>query len=130
MVLAFNAYDSLTVKAAVSKIAAKSSEVGGTVKFAVDAEFDITTDMPVIRSGYSATAEVLLERAENVLSLPEKCLIFRRDSSFVYVLDSLTHEPIQKHVVTGISDDEQVEIRNGISMNDKIITNYSNIVDD
>lgn len=130
MLLSFNAYDSLTMHATISKIAAKSDETNGSAKFSVDAEFDIAPDMPVIRSGYSASAEILLERAEQVLSLPEKTLFFRQDSSFVYVLDSLTHKPQQKLVLIGISDDEWIEIRSGISPNEHVITNYSDPAND
>lgn len=130
IILSFNAYDSLTVHATISKIAAKSDETNGSAKFSVDAEFDIASYMPAIRSGYSASAEILLERAEHVLSLPEKALFFRQDSSFVYVLDSLTHRPRQKLVTTGISDDEWIEIRSGISPEEHVITNYSDPADD
>lgn len=125
MRLTFNAYDSLTVDAAVTKIAAKGMETTGIVKFAVDAEFDITPKMPVIRSGYSATAEVLLQQAENVLTLPEKCLTFRQDSICVYVLDSLTNKPVQQLIKTGISDGSLIEIVEGLTLNEKVITNYS-----
>ena len=125
MRLTFNAYDSLTVDAAVTKIAAKGTETTGIVKFAVDAEFDITPKMPVIRSGYSATAEALLQQAENVLTLPEKCLTFRQDSICVYVLDSLTNKPVQRLVKTGISDGSLIEIVEGLTLNEKVITNYS-----
>lgn len=130
VLLSFNAYDSLTVHAFISKIAAKSDVTNGSAKYTVDAEFAISADMPIIRSGYSASAEILLERAANVLSLPERALLFRRDSSFVYVLDSLTHKPRRKVVTTGISDDEWIEIRSGISPEEHVITNYSDSADD
>ena len=81
--------------------------------------------MPVIRSGYSATAEVLLQQAENVLTLPEKCLTFGQDSICVYVLDSLTNKPVQRLVKTGISDGSLIEIVEGLTLNEKVITNYS-----
>lgn len=130
MILTFNAYDSLMVDAIVTKIAAKGTETTGAVKFAVDAEFDITPNMPVIRSGYSATAEVLLEKAKDVLTLPEKCLMFRQDSIYVYVMDSVTNKPLKRNIQTGISDGSMIEIRNGLTMNEKVITNYSDSDDD
>lgn len=125
MKLAFNAYDSLTINASVTKIAAKGTETAGAVKFAVDAEFDILPNMPVIRSGYSATAEVLLQQAEDVLTLPEKCVTFRQDSTYVYILDSTTNKPVQRIIKTGISDGSEIEVVEGIMLNEKVITNYS-----
>lgn len=125
MKLAFNAYDSLTINASVTKIAAKGTETAGAVKFAVDAEFDILPNMPVIRSGYSATAEVLLQQSEDVLTLPEKCVTFRQDSTYVFILDSTTNKPVQRIIKTGISDGSEIEIVEGIMLNEKVITNYS-----
>lgn len=130
MKLTFNAYDSLTVIAIVTKIAAKCTEINGIVKFAVDAEFNIATDMPVIRSGYSATAEVLLEQATNVLTLPEKYLTFCQDSIYVYIMDSVTNKPFRRRIDAGISDGNLIEVRSGLALNDKVITNYFDPNDD
>lgn len=48
----------------------------------------------MIRSGYSANAEIVLERAQKALTLPESTIEFSGDSTFVYVMtDSV---PAQK----------------------------------
>lgn len=128
-VLAFNAYDSLRVDATITKVAAKGEETGTAVRFTVEAVFDMTSGMPVIRSGYSATAEILAARKDSVLSLKEKYLTFRNDSSYVYILDTVSGRPLLRTVSTGISDGEQIEITDGISLSDRIITNYDDTDD-
>lgn len=128
-VLTFNAYDSLRVDATITKVAAKGEETGTAVRFTVEAVFDMTSGMPVIRSGYSATAEILAARKDSVLSLKEKYLTFRNDSSYVYILDTVSGRPLLRTVSTGISDGEQIEITDGISLSDRIITNYDDTDD-
>lgn len=125
MLLSFNAYDSLRVKAKVTEIAAKGIESSGLVKFSVDAEFEIVDDIPFLRSGYSSTAEVLLDKVVNVISINEQSLFFEDNSTFVYLLDSVTNVPIKREVKIGLSDSKFVELLSGISLLDKVITNYS-----
>lgn len=127
--LTFNAYDSLRVDATITKVTAKGEETGTAVRFTVEAVFDMTSGMPVIRSGYSATAEILAARKDSVLSLKEKYLTFRNDSSYVYILDTVSGRPLLRTVSTGISDGKQIEITDGISLSDKIITNYDDTDD-
>jgi len=124
--LTFNAYDSLAVEATVLEISSKGMTYGNdAVKYSIEAEFDISPDMPAIRSGYSATAEVLLAKRKNVYSIEEKHIHFSNDSIFVYIMDSLRNKPVKKLIRIGISDDIYTEIVDGIGQSDKIITNYS-----
>lgn len=122
--LTFNAYDSLTVVAEIVKIASKGVDTNGVIKYTIDAQFDITDQMPVMRSGYSSTAEITLERKENVLSIEEKYIHFKNDSIYVNVLDTVTQKPIEKYLKIGLSDGSFTEIIEGIDLKDKIITNY------
>ena len=94
------------------------------MKYLLDAEFSITDDMPVLRSGYSATAEIVLNSRQNVYSIEEKHLVFRNDSTYLYVLENLQKEPVKRNVTTGLSDGIYTEILEGIVVEDKIVTNY------
>lgn len=122
--LTFNAYDSLKVVAEIVKISSKGVETNGVIKYTIEALFDITSDMPVIRSGYSSTAEICLERKENVLSIEEKYIHFKNDSIYVNVLDTVTQKPVEKYLKIGLSDGNFTEITEGVDLKDKIITNY------
>lgn len=124
--LTINAYDTLKIISYVTKIASKGIEYSGSVKFFIDAEFTTTKDMPLLRSGFSATAEVTLEQAKNVLSIDEKYIFFEDSITYLYILDSITHEPQRRNIILGISDSKYVEIIDGLNINEKVITNYSN----
>ena len=119
----FNAYEDLVTKAIITKISSKGNSENGIMKYLLDAEFEITKDMPVIRSGYSATAEIVLKRHDHVLSIEEKHLVYQKDSTFLYILDA-DNKKIKKQVDLGISDGVYTEILNGVSIDDKIITNH------
>ncbi|NJM16196.1 MAG: efflux RND transporter periplasmic adaptor subunit [Bacteroidales bacterium] len=75
-----------------------------------------------IRSGYSATANIILDRRDSVMVIEESLLRFRNDSSFV---DELTAEkPEQKfeekYVKLGLSDGINVEVLEGVGYQAKL----------
>jgi HlyD family secretion protein len=73
-----------------------------------------------LRSGYSAVAEVEVGRAENVLVLPERLLVFRGDQVLVRVPGAGgTSE--QRPVQIGLSDGLTVEIREGLKEGDLVV---------
>ena len=79
-------------------------------------------DSVQIRSGYSANAEIVLDRAQKTLAVPESTVEFNGDSTFVYVMtDSV---PVQKFerrpIQVGMSDGIKIAIKSGISAQDKI----------
>lgn len=125
--LTFSAYDDFTVKAAVIKISSKGNPENGIMKYMLEAEFVITGDMPVLRSGYSATAELLLNSRDDALSVEEKHVVYRNDSTYLYVLEELGKEPVKKNVALGISDGVYTEITEGVNPGDKIVTNHDKI---
>lgn len=122
--LSLLALDSLQIDATIMTISSKGEMQSGAVKFPIEATFTIEGDSRTIRSGYSATAELLLRRVESVVTLPEKSINFKGDTSFVYVTDSLKREVREREVRLGISDGDKVEILSGVSPKDYVITNY------
>ncbi|MDR2407709.1 MAG: efflux RND transporter periplasmic adaptor subunit [Bacteroidales bacterium] len=75
-----------------------------------------------IRSGYSANGEIIVEQKDSVLAIPESALELTRDSTFVYILK--TEKPQQvfekKSIEIGLSDGVYIEIKKGLSLNNKI----------
>jgi len=53
--------------------------------FEMKAAVKVPSDV-FIRAGYSANAEIVLSKAEKVLTVPESCIEFSGDTAFVYVL--------------------------------------------
>ena len=104
-------------EAVISKISPKGYLEQGIMKYNIEAVFYFTDSLQMY-SGLNATAEFILNERQDVLTLPESCLSFRNDSTFVDLLKAGKFEktPIQ----TGISDGISIEIISGITENDKV----------
>ena len=78
-----------------------------------------------VRSGYSVNAKIKLNEATQVLSVNETCIGFEDNQSYVYRLTSAVDDVENQKwervpVVLGISDGIYVEVKSGITTNDKI----------
>ena len=102
-------------------ISPKGVEENGANQFEIKAAITVP-DSITIRSGYSANAEIVLARASKVLAVPESTVEFKNDSTFIYVLtDSVPSQKFSRRaVITGMSDGIQIEIKNGLNVNEKV----------
>ncbi|MGX8695082.1 MAG: efflux RND transporter periplasmic adaptor subunit [Prevotella sp.] len=112
-----NGANQFEIKAAVKLASLKDKESGQAAQVAYSGN--------ALRSGYSANAEIVLDEAKQVLSVPESSIEFSGDSVFVYVVKNLaTKEPNGKYqrtpVETGLSDGVNIEIKKGIAPTDKV----------
>jgi len=98
-------------------IAPKGTMENGATLFKVKAAVHKTKEDAFIRSGYSANGEIVTEKAENVLTIPEFVLEFAADSAFVYVETQKegTERYAKTLVKVGLSDGFSVEIKEGIA---------------
>ena len=121
MKITIGALQDLKFDAALEYISPKATESNGTNQFEIKAAVKLT-EGGKIRSGYSANAEIILAKAENVLSVPESAIEFSGDSTFVYVVKGegkqKTYE--RTYVETGLSDGVNIEIKKGITAKDKV----------
>lgn len=119
--LTIGALQDIKIPALLEYLSPKGVETNGAVLFEIKAAASIP-DSVFIRAGYSANAEIILDRSENVLTIPEGSVTFSGDSSFVYILKK--EEPKQEfekqQVVLGLSDGINIEIKSGLTANDKI----------
>ncbi len=89
-------------------------------QFEIKAAVKIPADVK-IRSGYSANAEIELQKAVHVISVSEGCVEFEGDNTYVYVLTKKDPQTFERRkVVTGLSDGVKIEIKSGLKMGDKI----------
>ncbi len=72
-----------------------------------------------VRAGYSATADIVTDRRENVLAIPEQYLTFIDDQPTIYVENS-SHAFETRTIQVGLSDGLMVEIKDGLSEHDHI----------
>ena len=118
MKITIGALQDLKFDAALEYISPKATESNGTNQFEIKAAVKLT-EGGKIRSGYSANAEIILARADKVLTIPESCIEFSGDSTFVYV-ENGNQKFERKEVKTGLSDGIYIEIKSGLKANEVI----------
>ena len=112
------ALEGFVFDAVLEYIAPKAVEEGGAKRFEIKASVSIPEGQTV-RSGYSANAEIVLQKAEQVISIPESAVEFKNDSTFVYILgDDGSYS--RKAITTGISDGINIEVKEGLTTADKV----------
>ena len=119
--LTVGALSGRTFDAMLEYVSPKGTEENGAVMFEIKAAVSMPEDA-FIRAGYSANAEIVLKRAENVLTVPESCVEFSGDSAFVQVVTA--EKPSQQFerrlVSVGLSDGIKIEVKDGLTEGDKI----------
>ncbi|MDE6283977.1 MAG: efflux RND transporter periplasmic adaptor subunit [Muribaculaceae bacterium] len=98
--------------AVIEKIAPMATDDNGTNTFEVKAALK-SDQTAKLRAGYSANAAVILEAANDVITIPERVLEYANDSVFVYVLTSgdKTPQTFDKVAVkTGLSNGIDVQL--------------------
>lgn len=119
--LTIGALQDLSFDATLEYISPKGVEENGANQFEIKAAV-AAPDSVQIRSGYSANAEIVLERAKQALAVPESTVEFSGDSTFVYVLtDSLPTQQFERRpIVVGMSDGIKIAVKSGITAGDKV----------
>lgn len=124
VILTIGAMQDAKLGARLEYIAPKGSTESGTTLFEIKAAIDPTEENTLIRSGYSANGEIIVQKADSVLAIPEYCIEYQNDSTFVYVeTDNPEKEQSKfekKAVKIGISDGFFVQIIEGVNKDTKI----------
>ena len=101
-------------------IAPKGTEEAGAVQFKIKADV-LLDDSYFIRAGYSANADIVLEKKENVLAIKEALLRFDSKTEEPYVEVKKADGSFEKKTLKlGTSDGVNVQILKGINENDEI----------
>lgn len=120
--LSIGAIENKKFDAILEYISPKGVEENGAILFEIKAAA-VIPDTVTVRAGYSANAEIVLAKAENVLTIPESTISFSNDSAYVYVLKDTTNHKQQfdkKNIKIGLSDGIKVEVKSGLNSNEKI----------
>ena len=119
--LTIGALESQTFNATLEYVSPKGQEKSGAIQFEIKAAVTVP-DSVFIRAGYSANAEIVLKRAEDVLTIPESTVSFSGDSAFVQILKEETPKQVfeKHHIKTGLSDGMKIEIIEGLTAEDKV----------
>ncbi len=114
------AMPNVRVQGEVSRISLKAKTRDNATVFPVEI---IITDANgvVLRAGYSANADIIIERADNAVTIPERVVIMRDGKTFVEVPGSGPSTRVEKEVELGLSDAITVAVRDGLSDGDRVL---------
>ena len=121
MEITIGALQDLKFDASLEYISPKAVESNGANQFEIKAAVKLA-EGGKIRSGYSANAEIVLAKADKVLTVPESAIEFSGDSTFVYIIKGEGKQKSYERtaVTTGLSDGVNIEIKKGLTTKDKV----------
>jgi HlyD family secretion protein len=118
LLLSIGAIEKEKFDAELEYISPKGKEENGAIQFEIKAKIKLK-DNVFIRSGYSANADIVLDKRDSVLCLEEGLLQFKGDSAFVEI-ESAPQQFKSKYIQTGLSDGINIEVIKGLTVKDKI----------
>ena len=107
------------VKGSVTKISLKAQKEDNTTVFPIEIIVEKSDDT-VLRAGYSANANIIIQNKDSVLAIPERVVTFRNDSAFV----NIPHEEGSKkevYIETGMSDAIYIEVISGLEQGQEVL---------
>lgn len=117
--LTVGAIEKQTFEAVLDYISPKGVEESGSVKFEIIADV-VQKEGVFLRAGYSASADIILDKRANVLAILERDLMFE-DNGKVYVESEVSEQEFEKkYVQVGLSDGINIEILGGIDTSTKV----------
>lgn len=118
--LTVGAIEDIKYDAYLEYISPKGVEENGTVQFEIKAQVTLKENT-FIRAGYSANADIVLERRDSVMVIPEGLISFEKDSDSAYVEVETDPQVFEKrYIETGLSDGINIEVLSGIEMEEKL----------
>ncbi|MCW5894252.1 MAG: efflux RND transporter periplasmic adaptor subunit [Bacteroidetes bacterium] len=107
-----------TVRGALTKISLKAEKKEQATVFPIEISIP-KSNKATLRAGYSANANVIIQKKQDVLTIPERVVTFRNDSAFVKVpLGPEKSE--ERNIKTGLSDAINIEIVQGLAEGDSV----------
>ncbi|MDT8417683.1 MAG: efflux RND transporter periplasmic adaptor subunit [Lutibacter sp.] len=101
-------------------IAPKGTEENGAVQFKIKGDLTLDDEF-FVRAGYSANADIVLEKKDSVLSIKEALLQFDKKTENPYVEIKTGDQKFERRDVDlGVSDGVNVEILSGVNKDDEI----------
>ncbi len=105
--------------AVLEYISPKGVEQDGAIQFEIKAAMKLKPGS-FIRAGYSANADIVLDRRDSVLSIPESVMKFDKEKAYVEVETSTPQNFKKVFIKTGLSDGINIEVLSGIDKSSKL----------
>ena len=112
LVLTVGAIEDEKFDANLEYISPKGTDEDGTVKFEVRAAIKPQKDI-FLRAGYSANADIILDKKEKVVTIKERDVIFEDEKTYVEV-ETGEQQYEKREIKTGLSDGVTIEVKEGL----------------
>lgn len=121
MKITIGALQDLEFDARLEYISPKAVDNNGANQFEIKAAVNVQAEK-TIRSGYSATAEIVLASVTGALTIPESAIEFSGDDTYVYIVKGEGKNKVyeRRKVQTGLSDGINIEVRSGLAKTDLV----------
>lgn len=113
LILKIGAINNEEFKGILEFIAPKGNEEEGTVNFKIKAAIQNEDSNTFLRAGYSANADIILQRKDQVITVNERDVVFKEDKAFVELVKG-DQEFEEVEIQTGLSDGVLVEVVSGL----------------
>lgn len=118
--LTVGAIENQKYEALLEYISPKGVDENGTVQFEIKAKVQLS-EGTFIRAGYSANADIVLDRRDSVMVIPEGLVNFEKDNDSIYVEIETAPQVFKKvYIKTGLSDGINIEVISGLKKEDKL----------
>ena len=107
------------ISGALTRISPKARKQDNTTLFDLEIAITGSTDK-TLRAGYSANADIIINKIDSVLVIPERLVTFLGDTARVELQDS-TGKIAFKNIKVGLSDGLNIEIKEGLAFGDKVV---------
>lgn len=118
-VVILDAYPETKIKAAVQHIYYESKTVNNVTMYEVDLQPENVP--PFFRSGMNATISFIVSGKENIMMVPLEFVNREEGKSYVWLKNPGNPNLVKERVELGLSDDKNVEILSGLSLDDTVI---------
>jgi HlyD family secretion protein len=120
LILSIGAIEDEKFDAALEYIAPKGKEENGAIQFEIKADVKLKNNS-FIRAGYSANADIVLDRKDSVMVIPESLIKFEKEGDSAYVEIETQPQIFEKrYIKTGLSDGVNIEVKEGVIISDKL----------
>ncbi len=121
LIITIGAVEDVSFKAILEYVSPKGVEESGTILFPIKAKVSLI-DTIFVRAGYSATADIVLEKRDSVLTISESVLQFEGegDDTVFVEIETGPQQFEKRFIKVGISDGINIEVISGLTKDDKV----------
>ncbi|MEN8122800.1 MAG: efflux RND transporter periplasmic adaptor subunit [Bacteroidota bacterium] len=118
LMLRIGAIENDTFYARLEYISPKGVEENGAIQFEIKADVKLK-ETQFIRAGYSANADIVLDKKDEVIAIKESLIEFKNDTAFV-MLQKEEQVFEELAIETGLSDGINIEVKSGLDTISKV----------